>query len=137
MPSPTCRIPITIVPSKWFSPVPGEEGHTLISNSIPSGTTVTLEGSIKVLIQQCDNPPSPGERFSAQDTLTVEATMPWLNRKLDGFAFGKTVEIQYPVELQNIQFLSTLAQGSRSNVTWQVGSFIELLSRYSRLFNNH
>ena len=101
---------ITIVCSKWFSPVPGKEKCTFISNSIPSGVTVILEGSIEVLIQQCKNPPSRGERFSAQDTLTVKATMTGLNRKLDCFAFGRTVELKYPVELQNTRLLSTLAQ---------------------------
>ena len=109
----------------------GEEGRTYISRSIPAGVSVTLDGSMKVLIRQVNDPPPPGKQFLERDTLTVQATMPWLNRKLEGFTFNKAIDIEYPVELQKIKFLPTLAQGSRSNVTWEVGLSLHLNIYYA------
>lgn len=77
---------------------------------------------MKVLIRQSDGSPPPGKLFLERDALSVQATMPWLNRKLENFTSSKVIEIQYPIELQKIKYLPTLAQGSRSNVTWEVSS---------------
>ena len=81
---------------------------------------MTLEGSLKVLIRQVDKPPPIGTLFSETDVLSLTASMPWLNRTLPNFDFNRTVNIQFPIELQNINFAPNLARGSVSNVAWQV-----------------
>ncbi|MCJ1432774.1 hypothetical protein MMC27_002131 [Xylographa pallens] len=120
MPSPTCPIPVTSISSVWFSRVSGEQGRTFIPNSIPSGATVTLEGTIMVLIKQCDDSPPIGNLFLKHDSLGIMAVMPWLNRVLPDFGFSKTIPIQFPIELRNIEYLPSLAQGTRSNLSWEI-----------------
>ncbi|MCJ1381811.1 hypothetical protein MMC17_004922 [Xylographa soralifera] len=120
MPSPKCQIPVTAISSIWFSRVSGEQGRIFIPNSIPPGVTVTLEGTIMILIKQCDDPPPIGNLFFEHDNLRIMAVMPWLNRVLPNFGFSKTIDIQFPIELRNIDYLPSLAQGIRSNLSWEV-----------------
>ena len=87
--------------------------------SIPSGVTVTLEGTIKVLIQSRDESPPLGINFLTKEEIRVMAVMPWLNRTLPHFEFSKNIEIQYPIELRRVEFLPNLARGCQSSVTWE------------------
>ena len=120
MPSPVCPIPITALASEWLNPVAGKEGRTYVPSSISAGGTATTEGNIKVLIRRPDNDPAPGVEFLAVDTLRIQAIIPHLNRKLESFGWNRSIDIQYPVVIKRINFLPTLAQGSRSNLSWEV-----------------
>ena len=120
MPSPTCRIPITLNPSTWFRPITGAEAQAFIPPSIGAGEVVTLENSIKVLIRSKDVPPLPDTHFFEQDVLSVSARMPWLNRTLPNFEYSCFIDIQYPVVLRGVDILASLAQGSTSRFTFQV-----------------
>jgi hypothetical protein len=120
MPSPLCPIPITALSSEWLQAVAGEEGRTYVPSSIPAGGTATTEGQIKVLIRRPDDDPLPGAEFLTRGTLRVQAIMPHLNRKLESFDWSRSIDIQYPVMIRKIGFLPTLAQGSRSNISWEV-----------------
>ena len=117
MPSPTCRIPITVRRSLWLEPT---ESQALIPSSIGAGESVTLDDPIKVLIRASDVPPSLGSLFIEQDTLSLAAQMPWLNRELPHFEYRRTLSIQYPVELRGFNVLKTMAQGSTSRFAFEV-----------------
>ena len=112
------------VSSTWFSPVAGDEGRAFIPSSIPPGTSVTLEGFLRVLIRQPDEVPPAGTLFAKTDTLSLTASMPWLSRTLPNFDFNRTVKMQFPIELQNIEFAPNLSRGSTSNIAWQVREFV-------------
>ncbi|KAI9711435.1 MAG: hypothetical protein M1812_007180 [Candelaria pacifica] len=120
MPSPKCHIPISVIASKWFLPVSGEESHTVIPNPIAPGVTVTLEGFIKLLISRSDDLQPSGRQLLIRDRLSVRATMPWLNRDLPYFEWSHEVEIQYPATLQLFDVLPSLAQGSISQFNFDV-----------------
>jgi hypothetical protein len=126
MPSPTCRIPITLADSsEWFEPVPADEGgQTFLPTSIPAGGSASTEGTIKVRIKrrdQCDRRlPALGARFSAKDTLKIRADMPWLERRMPSFELGKEIEISHPCRLQDFQYLTSVAQGAVSMVKYKV-----------------
>ena len=92
----------------------------MISSSITPSITITLEGSIKVLIRPSANIPSSGSQFFRRERLSVRATMPWLNRILPHFEYSRVLDIQYPVELRHFDFLPSLAQGSTSHFTFEV-----------------
>jgi len=119
MPSPICRIPIAVRPSRWLVPT---ESRALIPSSIPAGESVTLDDPIRVLIRTSVDLPPPGSLFLQQDTLSVTAHMPWLNRELPHFEYSRHVSIQYPVELRQFDFLKTMAQGSTSRFAFKVPS---------------
>lgn len=120
MPSPSCRIPITIVPSDFLIPMDGVQGCAYIPTSILPGESITLEGFIKARLRRPLGQLRSGTSFLEQHTVSVRAIMPWLNRTLPRFEFSKTVEIQYPIVLQEFDFLKCVAQGSRSTLKWKV-----------------
>ena len=120
MPSPTRPITVTAVESDWFKPVLGYEGTTYLPVSIPAGHSMTVEGSIKVLIRPNEANPLPGVQFFRQEDIVINAEMPWLKRPLPHFEYAKTVDLQYPCELRNFSNLATLAQGTTGKVTCEV-----------------
>lgn len=120
MPSPTRPIPVTVVESDWFKPVLGHEGTTSLPVSIPAGHSMTVEGSIKVLIRPNEVNPLPGVQFFRQEDIVINAEMPWLKRPLPHFEYAKTVDLQYPCELRNFNNLATLAQGTTGKITCEV-----------------
>ena len=124
MPSPTRPIAVTFdtSDSDWFVPVEGEQGRTFLPQSIPSGSSATAEGSIKILIRERRKIELPltGEVFTQQAELKIKATMPWLNRDLPCFEVRRKINIQYPCQLQDLQTLATMGQGSRSIVKFDV-----------------
>lgn len=120
MPSPKCHIPLSVVATDWLVPLPADAGHAFIPPSINVGSTATVEGSIKVLIRRKGSPPEPGKIFSREEVLSIKATMPWLDRELPHFVFRRTLVLQYPVELRQFKYLTTLAQGSQSSFAWEV-----------------
>jgi hypothetical protein len=122
MPSPTCRIPVSIVRSDWLIPVAGEQGRAFLPISIAVGNTATLEGSIKVLIQPSRLLPTAGTLFNHRVDVSIQAVMPWLDRTLSDFEYTRTVELQFPCELRNINCLSSIGQGSTGHLTGEVCS---------------
>jgi len=122
MPSPARRIPLTAVASDWFIPVQGEEGVAYLPPSIDEGSSITVEGSIKVLIRkrtEAEMPPN-NSQFKQTDTLVINANMPWLNRIIPNFEFSRRVTIEYPCELKNFNNLATVALGSRNKIRFDV-----------------
>ena len=127
MPSPRIRIPITLNPSTWFLPVEGAESQAFLPPSIEVGEVATLSEELKVFIKTNEMPPSPGSQFFEQDTLSISAHMPWLNRTLPSFEYSKLIHIQYPIALQGFDFLKSLAQDSESHFDYEVGRAAEVL----------
>jgi len=122
MPSPARRIPLTVVASDWFIPIQGEEGVAYLPPSINEGSSITVEGSIKVLIRkrtESEMPPTNAQ-FKRTDTLVINANMPWLNRIIPKFKFSHPVTIEYPCELRNFNNLATVALGSRNKIKFDV-----------------
>lgn len=120
MPSPTCRIPLSVIATDWLVPLTEDASYAFIPPSINVGLTATVEGSIKILIRRKGSLPGPGEIFSREEVLSIKATMPWLDRELPHFEFRRTFVIQYPIELREFTYLATLAQGSTSSFAWEV-----------------
>ena len=119
MPSPTRETRIEIDASGSLQPLPGKDGIAYVP-SIPAGQIVTLLGSIKVLIREPDMFIHGGQPYKMATTVALKATMPGLNRRLDNFDFQKSFEIRYPLELQNIDYLQSVAQGSENKILMQI-----------------
>lgn len=126
MPSPTCRIPVTIMEdSEWFERLPGAQGGvTYLPTNIPAGESASTEGSIKVRIKYRDKagvgPPAYGHRFTAKDTIRLRADMPWLDRQMPHFEFCKEIQIGYPCGLSDFEYLDTIGQGATSKINYKV-----------------
>jgi hypothetical protein len=72
------------------------------------------------MIREPDMPILGGAAYKESTVLALKATMPGLNRRLDHFDYQKTIDIQYPLELQDIDYLDSVAQGSENKITMQV-----------------
>jgi hypothetical protein len=126
MPSPTCHIPITLAhDTEWFEKLPaGEGGEDFLPISIPPGGSALSSGYIKVRVKdrtlRGGKQIRPGERFSAKDTLRIQANMPWLDRLMPDFDFSRDVEIGYPCTFGDFNSLRTVAQGAMSLVELEV-----------------
>jgi hypothetical protein len=118
MPSPTRQTRIKLEASEFLQPLSSKDGIASIP-SIPAGHTVTLQTSIKALI--CERTFSPGTQpYKITATVVLKAIMPGLNRRLNNFDFQRTFEIQYPLELREIDFLPSVAQGSENKLSIQI-----------------
>lgn len=62
--------------------------------------------------------------------------MPGLNRQLKNFDIISPIEIQYPLELQNIDFLQAVAQASENKITMQVGYVSPLVMELANVFKD-
>ena len=129
MPSPTCRIPISLDSSAWFQPVDGAQARAFIPPSIRPGEVATLDDSLKVFIRRNESLTAPDMQFFEQDVLSVSAYMPWLNRTLPNFEYSCLIDIQYPVIIQSIDYLKSLAQGSESCFTFEVSPMFMITAR--------
>lgn len=58
--------------------------------------------------------------YSATEDVSLQATMPWLDRQLTNFDIRKTISVQYPVELRECKGLASVAQGTKTEMSWQV-----------------
>lgn len=119
MPSPTRETRIEIDASEYLQPVPGRDGIACVP-SIPAGQIVTIPGSIKVLILEPDRFNHGCQSYNMSVDISLKATMPGLNRCLDHFECQKSVHIQYPLELQAIEYLQSVAQGSENKMSMQI-----------------
>ena len=117
MPSPGCSIPITVLPSKWIEPLGDEEGRILLSQSIPVGESVTLDGEFKAWIKSPETAVKVGTPFREDDIISIKATMPWLGQTLDHFSFKKDVVIEYPLQLGELNILKFLVPSSKNKFT--------------------
>ena len=120
MPSPKRPITMSIIRSEWFLPIPGDESHAIIPGSIMPGDTKTLASFIKVLIRPFNGPQSPGQQFFRNESLSIQATMPWLNRTLPHFEYFRRLDIQFPIELGSFHILPAMAQGSVNHFSYEV-----------------
>lgn len=126
MPSPTCRIPVTLNgDTEWFAVVPPEQGgQAFLPTSIPSGESASMEGGIKVRIKErldrATTSTALRSPFSATDRLSIRADMPWLDRRMPSFDLTKEVTISYPCCFGGFRHLSTISQGVASMVQYEV-----------------
>ncbi|KAI1750438.1 hypothetical protein F4782DRAFT_541623 [Xylaria castorea] len=121
MPSPTRSIQLSMVESDWFKLVDGHDGQTSLP-SIREGSSVTIDGPIKVRIREREEHeiPETGALFIRHEAIHLHAIMPWIEREISNFEFNKVIEIKYPCELRNFQGLATVAQGSQSKLSFEV-----------------
>jgi hypothetical protein len=138
MPTPARPIPIRVVESDWFKEVDGEEGLAYLPASVQGGSSVTLDGSIKVRIRNMelgDMPPSGKQFLVTQEMVYIYATMPWIDRQIPNFNGGRPVDIQFPCEFRNFSYLSAIPQGGVSPISFEVRILLVLVfgsrSRYS------
>ncbi|KAI1420346.1 hypothetical protein F5Y12DRAFT_773664 [Xylaria sp. FL1777] len=121
MPSPTRSIQLDMVESDWFKLVDGHDGRTFLP-SIREGSSVTIDGPIKVRIREQEDHEIPeiGNLFIHNEAIKLNAIMPWIEREISNFEFNKMIEIRYPCELRNLRALATVAQGSQSKLSFEV-----------------
>jgi hypothetical protein len=119
LPSPTRNTRIEVDASDCLHSITGKDGSALVP-SIPAGFTITLPGSIKALIREPDIPLFGGEVYRKATKISLKATMPGLNRRLDHFNYQKSIKIQYPLELQHIDYLQSVAQGSENKISMRI-----------------
>ncbi len=117
MPSPDCSIAITVLQSKWIEPLGDEEGRILLSQSIPVGESVTLNGEFKTWIKTPETAVKVGTPFREDDVISIKATMPWLDQTLDHFTFKKDIVIEYPLQLGELNILKSLVPSSKNKFT--------------------
>lgn len=120
MPSPSCQIPTAVVPSDILLALPNNDGQAYLPTSIPAGQSVTSEGFALVLLATPTIDPRSRAPYTATEDVSIQATVPWLDRQLKNFEVRKTICVQYPVELRECQGLASLAQGMKTEISWQV-----------------
>ncbi|KAI0856948.1 hypothetical protein F4860DRAFT_506388 [Xylaria cubensis] len=110
-----------MVESDWFRLVDGPDGQTFLL-SIGEGSSVTIDGPIKVRIREREEYENPetGALFIRHEAIHLNAIMPWIEREILNFDFNKVIEIKYPCELRNFQALVTVAQGSQSKLSFEI-----------------
>ncbi|KAH8600119.1 hypothetical protein B0O99DRAFT_737601 [Bisporella sp. PMI_857] len=118
MPSPSrqTRLEIVTSPPHQLIPVRNNEGYTLIP-PIPPKQSVTLRGSIKALIPEPVGQQLASSSDKREITVSLVATMPGVNRRLENFDMAKVVQVGYPLELESFDFLKTVGQGSQNKMT--------------------
>ena len=119
MPSPKCPIPIAILPSAAIIPLAEEQNQTFIPSSIQPNRIATVDGFIKARLRIPQVRASP-EPYVSHCDISLTATMPYLNRRLDDFDVSKRITIQYPVDLREFYMLPNVAQGSRTDFSWNI-----------------
>ena len=119
MPSPKKETRLEIDPSECLQPINTHESQAFVPQVLP-GQIITLTGSIKVLIREPDMPILGGEPYRESTLIKLKAIMPGLNRRLDYFGYQKSIDIEYPLELQEIDYLDSVAQGSEHRITMKV-----------------
>ncbi|RDW66553.1 hypothetical protein BP6252_10188 [Coleophoma cylindrospora] len=119
MPSPTRQTQLEVAPSEYLIQLTNNQGRTLIPQ-VPANSTITLPGSIKVMIREPDAPVKPGQPYMKEIAISLQAVMPGLNRRLEHFDFQVPVKIQYPLTLLEIDSLDTMAQGSENKILIKV-----------------
>ncbi|KAI0108983.1 hypothetical protein GGR51DRAFT_116976 [Nemania sp. FL0031] len=121
MPSPTRPIQLSMIESDWFKLVDEHDGQTFLP-SIKEGSSVTIDGPIKVRIREWEEHeiPETGTLFVSHEAIRLKAIMPWIEREISNFEFNKVIEIKYPCELGAFKALDTVAQGSQSKLSFEV-----------------
>ncbi|KAN0122124.1 hypothetical protein V8E51_000450 [Hyaloscypha variabilis] len=119
MPSPTKETILEIDPSECLQPINTHEGRGFIPSVLP-GQIITLPGSIKALIREPDMLIQGGEAYKESTLIKLKAIMPGLNRRLDYFGYQKSVDIEYPLQLRELDYLDSVAQGSVNKLTMQI-----------------
>ena len=120
MPSPSCQIPIVVVPSDILLALPNNDGQAFLPPSIPAGQSATSVDFAQVLLATPTIDPRSEGPYSVTGGISLQATVPWLDRQLPNFEIRKTITVQYPVELRECKGIASLAQGSKTEISWQV-----------------
>lgn len=123
MPSPTRGITIYVAASEYFAPVAGQDGKAVTHGSIEPGITVTLNSFFRILIREIKEPIPMGARLKKRANIAIMAKMPWLNRNIPHFDYTRNIDIQYPVEVRQFDYLPTMALRSVSRFSLEVIAF--------------
>lgn len=121
MPSPTRETRIEIQASEFLEPLSGQDSVAYVP-SIPAGHTVTLSRSIKALIREPTFTPCSQPYKITTAAVVLKATMPGLNRRLQNFDYSRPFEIQYPLEVKEIDHLPSVSQGSENKISMQISN---------------
>jgi hypothetical protein len=119
MPSPSRETRLEIDPSECLQPINTHEGHAFVPSILP-GQIITVSGSIKVLIREPETPILGGTAYRESTLIKLKAIMPGLNRRLNHFGYQKSIDIEYPLELREIDYLDSVAQGSLHKITMKI-----------------
>jgi len=120
MPTPSCQIPCTFEDVDMLIPTGGRGSHAHLPTSIPGGHSATSGGFAKALIRPPAIDPRSRQRYVSTLDISLRATMPWLDRRLDNFDIRRTITVQYPLKLQGTNGLETVAHGTMTRISWQV-----------------
>ena len=130
MPSPSCGIPCSFVASNTLESVDGNGGRVVISRSIPAGHVAASQDSAKVLIRTPNIDPRSRQSYVAQQSISIQATVPWLDCQLENFDLEKILTIQYPLELKEMSHLETVAHGTTTEISWKVSGILSQPTSY-------
>lgn len=120
MPSPSCQIPSTIIPSDILLPAANDDGRAYLPTSIPAGHSATSEDSARVLLATRTISSRSRAPYIATEDVALRATMPWLDRQLTNFDLRKSITIQYPLDLREAKGLASVAPSTKTEISWQV-----------------
>ncbi|KAK3653422.1 hypothetical protein LTR56_004626 [Elasticomyces elasticus] len=122
MPSPAKPIQLSVRPSHHF--IPDLASQLSIPPSIPPESTITLEGFIRARIAFPDDISrftSANKQYLKPDvTISMTATLPWLNRTLPDFDFQRSFNVRFPCAFSKTSSLQSVSPGSSSNLSWKV-----------------
>ncbi|KAK6413244.1 hypothetical protein LTR81_012823 [Elasticomyces elasticus] len=122
MPSPAKPIQLCVRPSDHF--IPDLASQLSIPPSIPPESTITLEGFIRARIAF----PDDISRFTSANkpylkpdvTISITATLPWLDRTLPDFDFQRSFNVRFPCAFSKTSSLQSVSPGSSSSLSWEI-----------------
>jgi hypothetical protein len=120
MPSPSCQIPSTIIPSDALLPLANDDGRAFLPTSIPGGHSTTSDDFAQVLLATPTINPRSRAPYIATEDVALRAIMPWLDRELTNFDVRKKITIQYPLDIREAKGLASVAHGMKTEISWQV-----------------
>ena len=121
MPTPKrTLIPLTMRHSAWLTPLPGKDA-VYLPLDIPPGGTKKIAREIWATIKTPNTQPNSAA-FEEVSTISLQAVIPDLDRKLPQFDYSQVIKIQYPVKLVTHEFkwMDTVPQGSATSIQWVV-----------------
>ena len=134
MPTPKkTLIPVRMQPTSDLEPIHGKD-VVYLPLDIPPGGTKRITNSIWARIKPPNRSHVDRTPYKAVSTISIEAVVPDLNRKLPCFEFSQNVTVQYPVTLvtDECKWLDTVPQGSSTSLQWAVRAR-ERLSKCGRV----
>ena len=102
-------------------PLSTDKSQSYLPRSIAAGHIETTEDSAKILLAVPNINPRARQPYIVTRDIGLRAIMPWLDRELANFDAKRNVVIQYPLEIRGAQALASVAHGTQTEVSWQVG----------------